>query len=203
VVLELVGLEAPALLVHDVPCEVQHVLSDFDVLDLVEIRRQPPNWSRRNMPLSRRREWLQSELDYVRKEINRMRRAIRAREREIGTLKRAVSTASAELRPSLARKERPARTSLSSEPPPVMRKVRRYPRADLEAEYNPRGAPTEEQVMTPHIPEERSDRIGWPLFAIMGNPMPPRDPDDEDEDEEDEEEDRDDEPPVVRAPDED
>jgi hypothetical protein len=57
--------------------------------------------------------------------------------------------------------------------------------------------------MAPHLPEERSDRIDWPLFAIMGNPTPPRDPDDEDEDEEDEEQDRDDEPPVVREPDED
>ena len=52
--------------------------------------------------------------------------------------------------------------------------------------------------MTPHIPEEPSDRIGWPLFSIMGEPTPPRDPDDEDE-----EEDRDDVPPVVREPDED
>jgi hypothetical protein len=55
--------------------------------------------------------------------------------------------------------------------------------------------------MTPRIPEERSSRIGWPLFAIVGDPMPPRDPDD-DEDEE-EGEDRDAEPPVVREPDED
>ena len=59
--------------------------------------------------------------------------------------------------------------------------------------------------MTPHIPEELSARIGWSLFAIMGNTMPPRDPDEEDEDEEDEDEEDDsaDEPPVVREPDED
>jgi len=57
--------------------------------------------------------------------------------------------------------------------------------------------------MIQHIPEERSDRIRWPLIEIMGDPTPPRDPDDEDEDEEDEEEDRDDVPPVVREPDED
>lgn len=59
--------------------------------------------------------------------------------------------------------------------------------------------------MTLRIPEERSNLIGWPLFATMGNPMPPRDPDDDedDEEEEDEEENRNDEPPVVREPDED
>jgi hypothetical protein len=67
--------------------------------------------------------------------------------------------------------------------------------------------------MIPRIPEERSNLVGWPLFAMMGNPMPPRDPsddeddeedeEDEEDDEEDEEEDRDDEPPVVREPDED
>lgn len=57
--------------------------------------------------------------------------------------------------------------------------------------------------MTPRIPEERSSRIGWPLFAIVGDPMPPRDPDDEDDEDEEEEEDRDAEPPVVREPDED
>jgi hypothetical protein len=61
------------------------------------------------------------------------------------------------------------------------------------------------------FPEERSNLVGWPLFAMMSNPMPPRDPsddeDDQEEEEEDEEEveeeDRDDEPPVVREPDED
>jgi len=54
------------------------------------------------------------------------------------------------------------------------------------------------------IPEERSNLVGWPLFAMLGNPMPPRDPDDDEEEEdEDEEENRDDEPPVVREPDED
>jgi hypothetical protein len=56
--------------------------------------------------------------------------------------------------------------------------------------------------MTVRIPEERANLVGWPLIAMMGNTMPPRDPNDED-DEEDEEEDRDDEPPVVREPDED
>lgn len=34
--------------------------------------------------------------------------------------------------------------------------------------------------MTPNIPEERSSRIGWCFFAIMGNSLPPRDPDEED-----------------------
>ena len=63
--------------------------------------------------------------------------------------------------------------------------------------------------MTPHVPEERSARIGWRPFAMMGNAMPPRDPDEDDEDEEDDEEDEDEEedranePPVVREPDED
>jgi hypothetical protein len=59
--------------------------------------------------------------------------------------------------------------------------------------------------MTLRILEERSNLVGWPLFAMMGNPMPPRDPNDEedDEEEEDEEENRADEPPVVREPDED
>lgn len=44
--------------------------------------------------------------------------------------------------------------------------------------------------MTANNPEERSDRIGGCLFAIMGNSLPPRDPDEEndDEDEEGEEE---------------
>ena len=36
-VLELVGLEPAGLLVHDVLGEIQHVLGDFNVLDLVEI----------------------------------------------------------------------------------------------------------------------------------------------------------------------
>lgn len=46
--------------------------------------------------------------------------------------------------------------------------------------------------MTQNIPEERLGRIGWSLFAIMGNALSPGDPDeeDDDEDEEDEEEDR-------------
>jgi hypothetical protein len=46
--------------------------------------------------------------------------------------------------------------------------------------------------MIPRIPEERSNLVGWPLFAMMGNPMPPRDPsdDEDDEEEEDEEENR-------------
>ena len=61
--------------------------------------------------------------------------------------------------------------------------------------------------MTLRIPEERSNLVGCPLFAMMGNSMPPRDPnddeDDEEEEEEDEEENRDDEPPLVREPDED
>ena len=60
--------------------------------------------------------------------------------------------------------------------------------------------------MTPHSPEELSTRlIGWSLFAIMHNTMPPRDPDEdeEDKDEDKEDEDRADEPPVVREPDED
>jgi hypothetical protein len=60
--------------------------------------------------------------------------------------------------------------------------------------------------MTPHIPEEFSNRsIDWSPFVIMGNMMPPRDPneDEEDEDEDEEEEDGADEPPVVREPDED
>jgi hypothetical protein len=59
--------------------------------------------------------------------------------------------------------------------------------------------------MTPHIPEEFSNRlIDWRPCVITGNTMPPRDPDadEEDEEEDDEEEDRDDEPPVVREPDE-
>jgi hypothetical protein len=37
VVLELVGLEAARLLVHDVLGEIEHVLGDFDILDLIEI----------------------------------------------------------------------------------------------------------------------------------------------------------------------
>jgi hypothetical protein len=46
--------------------------------------------------------------------------------------------------------------------------------------------------------------IGWRLFLIMGNTVPPRDPDEDEDDEEDEEEDDNaDEPPVVREPDED
>jgi hypothetical protein len=59
--------------------------------------------------------------------------------------------------------------------------------------------------MTLRIPEERANLVGWPLVAMMGHTMPPRDPndDEDDEEEEDEEEDRDDEPPVVREPDED
>jgi hypothetical protein len=36
-VLELVGLEVPALLIHDVPGQIEHVLCHFDVLDIVEI----------------------------------------------------------------------------------------------------------------------------------------------------------------------
>ena len=61
--------------------------------------------------------------------------------------------------------------------------------------------------MTPHIPEDLSTGLidGRP-FVIMGNTMPPRDPDEDEEDEDEEEEDdedRGDEPPVVRAPDED
>jgi hypothetical protein len=55
--------------------------------------------------------------------------------------------------------------------------------------------------MAQHIPEERSARVDWSLFAIMNNAMPPRDPDEEDEEDEDDEEE--DEPPVVREPDED
>jgi hypothetical protein len=55
--------------------------------------------------------------------------------------------------------------------------------------------------MTPDIAEELSTGIGWSLFAIMVNTMPPRDPDEDEEDED--EEDPDDEPPVVREPDED
>lgn len=57
--------------------------------------------------------------------------------------------------------------------------------------------------MTLRIPEARANLVGWPLIAMIGNTMPPRDPNDDDDDEEDEEEDRDDEPPVVREPDED
>ena len=59
--------------------------------------------------------------------------------------------------------------------------------------------------MTTRVPEEFSTRlIGWSLFLIMGDTMPPRDPDEDDEDEDyEEEEDRADEPPVVREPDED
>ena len=58
--------------------------------------------------------------------------------------------------------------------------------------------------MTPHIPEEFSNRlIDWCPFVIMGNTMPPRDPEDEDEEDEDEKDDSADEPPVVREPDED
>lgn len=51
--------------------------------------------------------------------------------------------------------------------------------------------------MIQNIPEERLGRIGWSLFAIMGNALPPGDPDeeDDDEDEEDEEEDREGAPP--------
>ena len=36
-VLELVRFEPPRLLLHDVPGEIEHVLGDFDVLDVVEI----------------------------------------------------------------------------------------------------------------------------------------------------------------------
>ena len=57
--------------------------------------------------------------------------------------------------------------------------------------------------MTPHIPEELSNKINWSPFVIVGNTMPPRDPEDEDEEDEDEKDDSDDEPPVVREPDED
>ncbi|MCA6109501.1 hypothetical protein [Bradyrhizobium cenepequi] len=58
--------------------------------------------------------------------------------------------------------------------------------------------------MTRQIPEVVPTRIDWRAFAIIGNPMPPRDPDDDEEDEEqDDEENRTDEPPVVREPDED
>ncbi len=58
--------------------------------------------------------------------------------------------------------------------------------------------------MTPHIPEAFSTRlIDWSPLVIMGNAMPPRDPDEDEEDEDEEEDDRADEPPVVRAPDED
>ena len=57
--------------------------------------------------------------------------------------------------------------------------------------------------MTLRIPEERANLVGWPLIAMMGNAMPPRDPSDDEDDEEEEDEDRDDEPPVVREPDED
>lgn len=56
--------------------------------------------------------------------------------------------------------------------------------------------------MTPHIPEEFSNRlIDWSPFVIIGNTMPPRDPEEDEED--DEEKDLADEPPVVREPDED
>ncbi len=37
VILEFLGVERARLLVDDVPCEVEHVLGDFDVLDLVEV----------------------------------------------------------------------------------------------------------------------------------------------------------------------
>ena len=37
VVLELLRLERPGLLVHDMLSEVEHVFGDFDVLNLVEI----------------------------------------------------------------------------------------------------------------------------------------------------------------------
>jgi len=36
-ILELLGLEMPRLLVHNVLGEIEHVLRDFDVLDVVEI----------------------------------------------------------------------------------------------------------------------------------------------------------------------
>jgi hypothetical protein len=46
--------------------------------------------------------------------------------------------------------------------------------------------------MTPHLPEELSNRlIDWSSFVIMGNTMPPRDPDDDDEAEDEEEDDED------------
>ena len=57
--------------------------------------------------------------------------------------------------------------------------------------------------MAQHIPEERSARVDWSLFAIMNNAMPPRDPDEEDEEDEDDDDEEEDEPPVVREPDED
>jgi hypothetical protein len=59
--------------------------------------------------------------------------------------------------------------------------------------------------MTLRIPEQRANLVGWPLIAMMGNWIPPRDPndDEDDEEEEDEVDDRDEEPPVVREPDED
>jgi hypothetical protein len=36
-ILELVRFEPSGLLLHDVPSEIEHVLGDFDVLDVVEI----------------------------------------------------------------------------------------------------------------------------------------------------------------------
>ena len=53
--------------------------------------------------------------------------------------------------------------------------------------------------MTSHIPSTRL--IDRRPFVILSNSMPPRDPDDEEDEDEDEEDA--DEPPVVRAPDED
>ena len=57
--------------------------------------------------------------------------------------------------------------------------------------------------MTPHLPEELSNKINRSPLVIVGNTMPPRDPEDEDEEDEDEKDDSADEPPVVREPDED
>ena len=56
--------------------------------------------------------------------------------------------------------------------------------------------------MTPHQ-EFSTTSIDWSSFAIIGNPMPSRDPDEDEEDEEEEEDEgQTDEPPVVREPDE-